>query len=127
MNEISKHGQRGNARLKFILVMAVLAVVAVVGYKFLPVAFQAYQFKDFMQHNVDVAATQGYQTKWVSDQLTKSLGDYGIPQDAVITPNKRENRVEVRVQYTSVIEFPGYTYQYEFDHTATSTQFLSGK
>ena len=127
MSDISKHSQRGNARLKFILVLAVLGAIGVVGYKFLPVAYQAYSFKDFMQHNVDVAATQGYQTKWVSDQLTKSLPEYGIPQDAVITPSARNDKVEVRVQYTMPIEFPGYLYQYEFDHTAKSTQFLTIK
>jgi hypothetical protein len=127
MSNSSQNGQRGNARLKFILVMAILACVAIVGYKFLPVAYQAYTFKDFMQHNVDVAATQGYQAKWVSDQLTKSLPEYGIPQDAVITPSARDNHVEVRVQYTMPIDFPGYLYQYEFDHTAKSTQFITVK
>jgi hypothetical protein len=30
----------------------------------------------------------------------------------------------VRVQYVTPIEFPGYTYNYEFDHTVKSTAFL---
>lgn len=122
-----KKGARGNARLKFFLVMAVIGLIALIGYKSLPVLYQAYLFKDLMQHNVDVAATQGYQMTWVRDQLTKSLPEYDIPQNAVITPTQRDNRVEVRVQYSWAIEFPGYTYQYEFDHTAKSTPFLTFK
>ncbi len=127
MSDISRNGERGGAQLKFVLVMVVLGCIAFIGYRFIPVAYQAYQFKDLMQHNVDVAATQGYQPAWVRDQLTKSLPEYGLPSDTVIMPAQRDNRVEVRVQYAAPIEFPGYTYQYEFDHTAKSTPFLTFK
>jgi len=87
-----------------------------------------------MQHNVDVAAAQGYPAAWVSDQLTKNAAEFGIPADAVITPALRDNRMEVRVQFTRPIEFlhftrefPGYTFEYEFDYTARSTAFLTFK
>ncbi len=38
---------------------------------------------------------------------------------------QRDNRLEVRVQFVRPIEFPGYTYNYEFDHTVKSTAFLA--
>jgi len=50
-----------------------------------------------------------------------------VPPDAVIMPTQRDNRVEVTVQFVRPIELPGYTYNYDFDHTAKSTQFLSFK
>jgi hypothetical protein len=59
--------------------------------------------------------------------MKKSLEEYSVPPDAVIEPATRDNRVEVRVQFTRTIEFPGYNYQYEFDHTARSTAFLTFK
>jgi len=62
--------------------MIIIAAVAYGGYEFVPVAYQAYLFKDLMQHDVDVAATQGYKPSWVGEQLTKSLPEYEIPQDA---------------------------------------------
>jgi len=80
-----------------------------------------------MQHYVDVAVTQGYPENWVTDQLKKSEADYNVPPDAVITPSQQDNRILVRVQFTRPIQFPGYTYQYEFDHTAKSTTFLTFK
>lgn len=124
---VSRSGERGGARLKFIMVVLVVGIVGYAAYIYVPVAFQAYQFKDLMQHDADVAATQGYPVTWVSDQLTKSLAEYSVPPNAIITPTQQENRVFVRVQFTRPIEFPGYTYQYEFDHTAKSTAFLTIK
>lgn len=117
-------GERGGARLNFIIFMAVVIVGAYVGYLFFPIAYHAYVWKDLMQHKVDVAATQGYPANWVNEQLKKSAVEYGIPADAVIEATPQDQRIQVRVQYTKLIEFPGYTYEYEFDHTTKSTEFL---
>jgi hypothetical protein len=119
--------ETGSARIKFILVMGVICALAFVAYKMVPVFYQAYLFKDYMQHNVDVAAAQGYQPDWVRDQLSKSLGEYSVPSNALITPANHAGRLEVRVQFKTPVEFPGYTYEYQFDHTARSTTFLSIK
>lgn len=124
---LERPGERGGARLKFIIVVAVFAVVVYVGYLYVPVAFDAYYFKDVMQNKVDIAATQGYETSWVADQLVKSRSEYHVPENAIITPARNDNRIEVRVQFTRPISFPGFTYNYEFDHTAQSTTFLTIK
>jgi hypothetical protein len=127
MNKISRTNQRGGANLKFLLVVAVIAAVGYAGYLFLPVMYQVGLYKDLMQHNVDVASTQGYPPSWVTDQLKKSGPEFGIPVDASITAINQDNRIEARVQFTQPIPFPGYTYVYEFDHTAKSTAFLTTK
>ncbi|HBB87219.1 MAG TPA: hypothetical protein DC047_06355 [Blastocatellia bacterium] len=127
MNTNARTAERGSARLKFILVMAVIGVLIYIGYMVLPVLYQAYLFKDLMQHDVDVASSQGYPATWVKDQLVKSAPEFGVPAEAVISPLQRDNRIEVSVQYVIPIEFPGYTYQYNFDHTVKSTAFLTIK
>ena len=127
MNTGMRASERGSARLKFIVVIAIIAIVGYAGYLFIPVAYTAYQFKDLMQHDVDTAVALGHPASWVKDQLTKSTAEYGVPADAVITPTQQDNRMEVRVQYTQPIEFPGFVYEYEFDHTAKSATFLSIK
>jgi hypothetical protein len=119
--------ERGGARLKFIIAMTVFAVVVYVGYLYIPVAMDAYYFRDMMQNKVNLAATQGYETTWLTDQLEKSKAEYHVPPEAVITPARSENRMEVRVQFTRPISFPGYTYNYDFDYTAKSTTFLQVK
>jgi hypothetical protein len=127
MNTKQRTSERGSARLKFIIVIAIIGVGAYLGYMYIPVAYQAYLFKDLMQHDVDVASSQGYPATWVRDQLVKSAPEYGVPADAVIDPAQRDNRIEVTVRYTKPIEFPGYTYEYSFDHTVKSTAFLTFK
>jgi len=122
-----RSNERGGATLKLVITLAVIACVAYAGYLYVPVAYRAYLFKDLMQHYVDVCSTQGYQVSWVGEQLVKSEAEYEVPSNALITPAARDNRVEVRVQYIIPIEFPGYTYNYEFDHTARSTAFLTFK
>jgi hypothetical protein len=124
---MQRTGERGSANLKFVLVMAILITSAYAGYLYVPVAYQANTFKDLMQHYVDVAVAQGYPPSWAGEQLMKSAPEYQLPANAVITPAQRDNRMEVRVQYVRVIEFPGYTYNYEFDHTVKSTAFLAFK
>ena len=119
--------ERGSASLKFLVVMLVIGACAYAGYIYIPVAYRAYTFKDLMQHYVDVASAEGKPPAWASEQLLKNFGEYEVPADALITPIKRDNRIEIRVQFVKPIEFPGYTYNYEFDHTATSTAFLDFK
>ncbi len=127
MRTRTKIGEQGSARLKFLVVVAILGIIAYVAYLYIPVAYNSYLFKDLMQHDADVAATQGYPVSWVKDQLTKASEEFGVPPDAVIAPTQRDNRVEVTVQFSRPIEFPGYTYQYDFDYTARSSNFLTFK
>ena len=125
MNTKTRASEQGGARLKFLIVAAIIAATAYAGYQFIPVAYQAYQLRDLMQHEVDTAAALGKPPSWVKDQLVKNSADYGIPSDATIDPQQQDNRMEVKVQFTKPIEFPGYVYNYEFDHTAKSGTFLS--
>lgn len=122
---MTRKSERGGARLKFLIVMVILASVGYACYQFIPIAFQGYKIKDLMQNKVDTAVAMGYPAAWVKDQLTSNGPDVGLPPDAVITPLQQDNRVIVRVQFSQPIEFPGYTYQYEFDYTAKSGSFLS--
>ena len=119
-----RSNESGGARLKFIIAITVFAVVVYVGYMYVPVAVDAYYFKDAMQNKVNAAATQGYETNWVKDQLEKSKAEFNVPPEAIITPGRQDNQMLVRVQFTRPISFPGYTYNYEFDYTAKSTTFL---
>jgi hypothetical protein len=127
MNTTAGSSERGGARLKFLIVVAIIAAVAFAGYRFIPVAYQSYQLKDLMQNYVDTAVATGKPASWIKDQLVKNSADYGIPADAVITPQQQDNRMEVRVQFKQPIDFPGFVYDYEFDYTAKSATFLSIK
>lgn len=124
MTDFARSGERGGSRLKFLIVMAILGTIAYAGYYYVPVAYNAYLYKDLMQTKVDAAAALAYPPAWVTDQLTKSGPEYEVPPEAVITATQENDRMKVSVQFSKPIEYPLYTYVYEFDHTAQSVQFL---
>jgi hypothetical protein len=127
-NTRPRKSEQGGARLKFLIVVAILGSVGYAGYQFIPVFIREYQIKDLMRNDVDTAASTGKSASWIKDQLVKQSEEYGIPADATITPQQQQdNRMEVRVQFTLPIEFPGFVYNYEFDHTAKSATFLTVK
>ena len=117
--------QQGGTRAKLIIALALFALVIYVGYMYIPVAVDAYYFKDEMQKKVDLASATGHDSDWVKDQLTKLGPEYHVPPDAAITGAQRDGRLEVRVQFTRPISFPGYTYNYNFDHTVASGSFFA--
>jgi hypothetical protein len=128
-NNTSPRGsEQGGARLKFLIVAAILGSVAYAGYQLIPVFYRDYQIKDLMQNDVNTAANLGKPSSWIKEQLLKNSEEYGIPADAIITPQQQQdNRMEVRVQFTLPVEFPGFVYNHEFDYTAKSATFLSVK
>jgi len=121
----NRHSEQGGARAKLIIFIVIFALVIYAGYLYIPVTIDAYYFKDIMQSKADQAVVQGYDSGWVTEQLKKSGRDYNVPEDAAITAGLKEGRMEVHVQFTRPISLPGYTYNYEFDHTVKSTTFLA--
>ncbi len=119
-----RSNERGNATLKFLLVMLIIGAGAYAGYLYVPVAYGAHNVKDMMQHYVDLAYADGKPPAWAAEQIVKKFKEYDIPPNALMSNAKRGDQIEVRIQYVKVVEFPGYTYNYEFDHTASSTTLI---
>jgi hypothetical protein len=118
-----RQGERGEGRLKFLVIIAILAVIGYSAYQYVPVAVNAYQLKDVMQQTVNTAALQSQTT---AESLKKTLTDraqeYGAPPPPAtqVGVTQQEGRWLARVQYTRQITFPFYTYQYTFDNTVKS-------
>ena len=127
MNPRLRQSEQGGARLKFVIVAAIIGCVVYAGYQLVPVFYRDYQIKDLMRNDVDAGAALGKSPDWIKEQLLKNSAEYGIPANAVITTQLQDNRMEARVQFTQTIEFPGFTYDHEFDYTAKSATFLSLK
>lgn len=123
----TRHSERGGTRLKFLVVVAILAAVAYAGYQFIPVAYKTYQFKDAMQLTVDKAAAMGQGADWVEKELKATAPQYDIPPTAEVKAVMRDGRMEARVHFTQPIPLIFYTYQYDFDNTVKSSQLFSPK
>jgi hypothetical protein len=119
-----RSGERGGARLKFMIVALVLGAMAYGGYLFVPVWYQFWVIKDRMKTEVNLAATMGLPPSSVVDKLKASAVETNLPPDAVITIAQVDNCLAVKVEFTHNVELPGYTYPYKFDETVKSTPFI---
>ncbi len=72
--------------------MLVLFAIGYSLYLYVPIAYDGYVLKDYMQHEVDVAAAAGYDENWLKTQLTKS-GKEG----QIHASNSVSRRVRVRL------------------------------
>src|SRR5688500_6044260 len=93
---LHNRGERGDARLKLIIFLAIVAIAGYAGYMYIPVAIDAYYFKDAMQNKVNLAAAQGHDAAWLADQISKSKSEHNVPDDAVITVPERRARGSAR-------------------------------
>ncbi len=119
-------GEWGGARLNFLIVVALIGLVAYAAYNYVPVAYSAFLFKDFMQETVDKAAYPPGQTvAWAEAQLRAKAREYDLPEDTTYTVQKEDGHVVARVRWSRPIPMPGFVYDYEFDHTARSSGFLN--
>ena len=125
---VAKHYERGGARFNFVVVILLIALAAYSAYNYAPVSYKAYRFKDYMQETVNKAAyPPGQTTDWVTQQLRAGAKEYGLPEDFEINVQREEGRIAAHVTWTEPVQFPGFTYDYDFDHTARSSGFISQK
>jgi hypothetical protein len=124
----ARQGERGSARLKFIILLAALAAIGYMAFQYVPVAYQSSRYKTRMQDVVTDAAAAGKGTEWVKTQLEASADENGVPKDAKIVPTIQDGRMVVTVQFSRPINLlPGFTYTYNFEHTAKSVDPLTLK
>lgn len=118
--------ERGSARLKFLLVLAVIAAALYVGGQYVPIAYHARVFESFMQDTVNNASLTDKNPAWVEQQLRRALEDYDVPEDAEIKAAVSDTRMEATVQYTQTISLLFTDYEYDFDKTVRSTTVVTG-
>ena len=116
----ARAGERGGARLNFLLVLAVIAALVYVGGQFLPAKYREWALERFMQDTLNTAVSTGKPPAWVELQLRQSFEDQGIPEDAAVEVARDGRRMKASVRYTLPISLLVTEYDYDFDVTARS-------
>lgn len=119
-------GERGGSGLNLLIVLLVIGVAAYCTYQYAPVAYKAFLYRDYMQETVNRAAyPPGQTTSWVETQLRAGAKENGLPPDMRLQVQNESGKIVAHVQWSEPVRFPGYVYEYKFDHTARSSGFIN--
>jgi len=112
---MAKRGvETGDGKIGCIIWLLIVLVVALVGWKAIPVKIASSELYDFMVE----------QAKWAvnmsNDDLKKAIFNESKRLDLPvaierITVSKEAGRVKMRAQFTVPLDFPGYVYNWDFD------------
>ncbi len=125
------NAERGGAGVKLLFVVLVLFLIGNAGYQFIPVAYAGESLKQDMQTAVVQGLAvpgRGSPIEMVKKKIMISVESNNVPPDVFIEVKAANNSIQAHVAYTKevpVLPFGIYNYQYEFDHTATPTGFLT--
>jgi len=124
-----RRSEYGGAGVKFMFVLLVLVLAGNAGLNYVPVAYNGESFKQEMQAAVvnAFAVPRANPVENLKARLQKAASDYDLPADAVIDVKQAGNKLQAHASYTKtvgILPFGLYSYQYQFDHTATPTGFL---
>lgn len=126
----ARHNERGSTRIKFLIVLAVVALIGYMSFQVLPVWYQSSSLKRFMDSEVEKAAASSTPIEqkgaWVENQLKTNGKDYGLPPDAKMKHIFQNGQLHVSVSFTRPVNIlPFWTYNYSFEYTAKSTAALN--
>jgi hypothetical protein len=126
-----RSSERGGAGVKLLLVLLVIVLIFNAGYQWIPVAYGGENFKQDMQ----TAVVQGFAATGrmspvdiVKRKIIASAESNDLPVDYLLDVKVTKTSITAHVVYTKevpLLPFGIYTYQYEFDYTASPTGFLT--
>jgi len=128
----ARHSERGGAGVKLLAVAVVLILLANAGYHFIPVAYNAESFKQEMSTAVVQAlalpSSYGKTSDVVKKKIVSAAETHDVPIDFQLDISEQNKTITAHVHYVKeipVLPFGIYTYNYEFDYTASPNGFLT--
>lgn len=116
--------ERGEGNLGCIVWMVLLGIGVLIAWKTVPVKVKSAEFYDYMDEQAKFSAARA-----TTDSLKKGLMDRAKQLDI---PLERKDidielsreRVRMKVRYTIPVEFPGYTYNWDFEQEIDRPIFI---
>lgn len=115
--------QGGEGRVGCILWLLVLLVVSMILWKAIPVKIQSAEFYDFMNEQAKFA--QGSSPEAIKKRILNRAEQLDLPVDEKnLSVEKPGDRIRIKCSYSVPLEFPGYTYHWQFDHEIDEPIFI---
>jgi hypothetical protein len=115
--------QSGEGKIGCILWIAVAVIAGMIAFKMIPVRIQSAELYDFMVE----------QAKWASnrppDAIKKAIVQRAKELELPLSADDVEvqrvgDRIKMEAEFTVPVEFPGYTYNWEFHHMVDRSIFI---
>lgn len=116
-------GQRGEARLGCILWTLALVVALLIAWKMIPVKLKSVELYDYMIEQAKFGASASPEA--IKKGILREARRLDLPlSEKKVKVQRIGDRIRMKVSYTVPVEFPGYTYQWEFNHEVDRPLFI---
>ena len=118
----NRRHERGEGNFGCLVGVVLLLIAGLIAYKMIPVKVKAADLRDTVQ---DYAKSAGqFSDKAIAEAIKSKAQSLGLPvTDDDITIQRRNSEIAVEVNYTVPVKFPGYTYNWKFNHKAQNPIF----
>jgi hypothetical protein len=115
--------QAGDGKIGCFLWLVVLALVVLIAWKMVPVKLASAELYDFMVEQAKFGASAGAEN--IKKRVLLRAKELELPvTDKTLTVERLGDRIRMRCSYVVPVEFPGYTYQWQFDHEVDRPIFI---
>jgi hypothetical protein len=116
--------QSGQGKIGCFLWLLGLAIAGLMAFKMIPVRIQSAELYDFMDEQAKWAANRP------SEAIKKSIVDRARELELPLDPDNVKvekltgDRIRMEAKFTVPVEFPGYTYMWNFHHQVDRQIFI---
>lgn len=116
-------GQRGEAKLGCVIWSLLFVIAAFVAWKMIPVKLRSVQLYDYMLEQAKFASAAS--PKALKRNILRKAQELNLPlTEKTLKVESSGNRIRMSARYTVEVEFPGYTYVWEFEHDIDRPIFM---
>ena len=114
--------ERGEGQFGCLVGLVLLLIAGLIAYKMIPVKVKAADLRDTVQDFGRSAGTHG--DKAISEGIVAKAQQLGLPVTADnVDITRAAGTIKISVSYTVPVEFPGYTYNWKFNHKTDNPIF----
>jgi hypothetical protein len=107
--------ERGEGQFGCLVGLVLLLIAGLIAYRLIPVKVRAAEMRDTV---IDESKSAGqHNDKQIKEAILFKAKQLELPvEDGNVMVKRSPNYIRVEVTYTVPVEFPGYTYHWNFEH-----------
>ena len=116
------HRQRGEGQFGCLVGLVLLVLAGLIAYRLIPVKVKAAEMRDTV---IDEAKSAGqHNDKEIKESILYKAKQLELPiGEEDVNVRRNNNYITVKVDYTVPVQFPGYVFNWHFEHNAENPIF----